>query len=200
MVIITGTGRCGTSLLAKFCREMGFDPSPGGAWYHSVNAGLEHSEVVRINTSIGSHASDSITERIQLIELPVVKDPRFVSNRNPELLRTWSEARDDLRFVLMERDLDCVVNSFLASPGYFQSHARKDRNTLKESYRERLELFKQRSHELGLPVVPLEFPACLANYKSVHQALVSHGGLQWDYETGQRTWQRIINPALIHHT
>ncbi len=47
MLVITGPGRCGTSLLARFCQELGCDT--GGEWNQEVDAGLEHEQVVRIN-------------------------------------------------------------------------------------------------------------------------------------------------------
>ncbi len=50
MLIITGPGRSGTSLMAKVYRELGFDP--GGEWIEEVNAGLESHEIVRANAKI----------------------------------------------------------------------------------------------------------------------------------------------------
>lgn len=50
MIIITGPGRSGTSFVAELYRELGFDP--GGGWNKWINAGLEASDVVRVNISI----------------------------------------------------------------------------------------------------------------------------------------------------
>ena len=50
MIVITGPGRSGTSLIAKLYLELGFDP--GGSWIPSTNAGLEETEVVRANLLI----------------------------------------------------------------------------------------------------------------------------------------------------
>jgi len=50
MIIITGPGRSGTSLVAKLYLELGFDP--GGSWMTSVDAGLEEKEVVSANLRI----------------------------------------------------------------------------------------------------------------------------------------------------
>jgi hypothetical protein len=47
MIIITGPGRGGTSLIAKLYQQLGFDP--GGEWIEGVNAGLEREEIVRAN-------------------------------------------------------------------------------------------------------------------------------------------------------
>ena len=47
MIIITGTGRSGTSLLAKILKDLGFDIH--GGWDEEINAGLEDSRVVSLN-------------------------------------------------------------------------------------------------------------------------------------------------------
>lgn len=52
MIIITGPGRSGTSVVAQLYRELGFDP--GGQWYPSVRAGLEAPDIVEVNNAIAS--------------------------------------------------------------------------------------------------------------------------------------------------
>jgi hypothetical protein len=50
VIIITGVGRSGTSLVARIYAELGLDP--GGSWNPEINAGFEDPEVVRINRAI----------------------------------------------------------------------------------------------------------------------------------------------------
>jgi hypothetical protein len=50
VIIITGVGRSGTSLVARLYSELGIDP--GGAWDPAINAGFEDQEVVRVNRAI----------------------------------------------------------------------------------------------------------------------------------------------------
>jgi hypothetical protein len=50
MLIITGPGRSGTSVIAQMYKELGFDP--GGEWFEDVRAGLEDPEIVRLNEDI----------------------------------------------------------------------------------------------------------------------------------------------------
>ena len=47
MIVITGPGRSGTSLIAQLYRELGFDP--GGDWIPEYNAGYEHHDIVQAN-------------------------------------------------------------------------------------------------------------------------------------------------------
>lgn len=50
MIIITGPGRSGTSVIARLYQELGFNP--GGTWNTKVNAGLESPDVAAINDAI----------------------------------------------------------------------------------------------------------------------------------------------------
>jgi hypothetical protein len=50
VIVVTGVGRSGTSLVALLYRELGFDP--GGDWYPEWGAGLEHPGVVELNTEL----------------------------------------------------------------------------------------------------------------------------------------------------
>lgn len=50
MIVVTGPGRSGTSVLAELYGELGFDP--GGEWYGDLRAGREAHDVVILNESI----------------------------------------------------------------------------------------------------------------------------------------------------
>lgn len=50
MIIITGLGRSGTSVIARLYQELGFDL--GGIWDPKINAGLESPDVVAVNDAI----------------------------------------------------------------------------------------------------------------------------------------------------
>jgi hypothetical protein len=50
VIIVTGPGRSGTSVLAQLYQQLGFDP--GGRWIPKVNAGFEHGEFWRLNNAL----------------------------------------------------------------------------------------------------------------------------------------------------
>jgi hypothetical protein len=50
VIIVTGPGRSGTSVLAQLYQQLGFDP--GGRWHPSVNAGFEHREFWNLNNEL----------------------------------------------------------------------------------------------------------------------------------------------------
>jgi len=50
VIIITGSGRSGTSFIASLYKNLGFDP--GGLWAPSLSGGWEDPEVVQINNDV----------------------------------------------------------------------------------------------------------------------------------------------------
>lgn len=86
MIVITGPGRSGTSLLASVYKEAGAEP--GGQWLQGVNAGYEDRRIVLINLAIAESLETTMLGR-GASEPPVpklsAKLRRFVG---PELRRS----------------------------------------------------------------------------------------------------------------
>jgi hypothetical protein len=61
MIVVTGPGRSGTSLLAGLYKELGFDP--GGFWNPEVRAGLEQRRIRILNLEVAQALGVSIRER-----------------------------------------------------------------------------------------------------------------------------------------
>jgi hypothetical protein len=105
MIVITGPGRSGTSLLARLYRELGFDP--GGHWEPAVNAGFEDREVVAMNLELAEAMGVSIRERRggrtlgALGKLVRASDGRV----SPSLRRPVVSAVDSLRYSRSTPDL-----------------------------------------------------------------------------------------------
>jgi len=186
MLIITGTGRCGTSLLAKHCQDLGFDP--GGGWENRVNAGYEDATVVRINNDLHDHPRTDATNRIAAVKKRVIKDPRFLMYK--EVLPAW-RARPHLKFVLMVRSLTDVLASVEEDPKRFRPQAG-------QSHAELLADFVIRVTEYGYPFRTLHFPSCLENYQRVYNVL-TFGGLEYDFDYGARRWDKLTDWNKVHH-
>jgi hypothetical protein len=50
MIVITGPGRSGTSIVTRIYVELGFDP--GGRWVDDINGGLEALDIVELNDAV----------------------------------------------------------------------------------------------------------------------------------------------------
>lgn len=105
MIVITGPGRSGTSVLATLYKELGFEP--GGRWEPTVSAGLEAYEVRAMNLRLAEELGVSIRERrggrcLQAISNAVGE----VRRRLPLPLRPpLAGAVDRLRYARVSPDL-----------------------------------------------------------------------------------------------
>lgn len=202
MIIITGTGRSGTSLAARFCEKIGFPP--GGGWGRGIQAGREHPAIVKINNAFaGVDSEDRIPEdlrsRIRGFHRKVVKDPRFVTIENPLLLKTWQGERSDLRFIVMRRDLRAVASSFHANRQFFKKQHELSHGALVAAYQKKLDLFSQQINVLGLNVCWVDFPDCVDDYNLIHSAFVEFGGLKICRKKGRFSWEKLADKRKIHH-
>lgn len=112
MIIVTGTGRSGTSVTAKILKESGLSIGRPKdlQWYENISAGLEDKLTVDINKHLirndaGTHKYDKRTSYLLAPMMKgvaehyeVVKDPRFVFT-----LEAWlqSGAQIDLVIICM---------------------------------------------------------------------------------------------------
>jgi hypothetical protein len=192
MLMITGTGRCGTSVLAKFCRAIGYDP--GGEWYETVDAGYEHPKVVAINKAMmanleaGTFRPEDYRDLIRGIQARVVKDPRFLWH--PRIISTWHASRNDLSVLLLCRDADEVAASFDRHPEWFTWHG--NRTTIYCNFYHSV----LKMAELGVPFRVLHFPSFLDQYEGVERELNELGLPVRDAE---HVWQDIVDKSKVHH-
>lgn len=179
MLVITGTGRSGTSVVAEICRRCGFDP--GGHWDESVNAGREDRAVVKINRAIydGRLSREQTQEAIRKLDRPVVKDPRFV-RFGPRIIATWHEARSDLRVLLVLRDLDSAVRSMLKDPERFMSGRLaldRDPKAAAAQLRQQIAWFQQACRSYDIPLASVRFPDFISKPLPLYRALQKFGQL-----------------------
>lgn len=105
MIVITGPGRSGTSLLAQLYRELGFDP--GGWWMSDVQAGLEDKEVWRLNQALCRELRVSAGERGggALLRLAGTVVRRSEGHLAPALRDPMAEVVDRVRYRRIHPDL-----------------------------------------------------------------------------------------------
>lgn len=105
MIVVTGPGRSGTSLLARLYRELGFDP---GGWFQTeVSAGLEHREVWALNTKVARALGVSAAERRggHLLRAAGYVLRRSDGHLSPALRDPIVKAVDAMRYVRSSPDL-----------------------------------------------------------------------------------------------
>jgi len=198
MLVITGMGRSGTSVLAALCQRLGFDP--GGAHVEGINAGLEDPDVVAVNAEIlglaaGTGAGGGRTSRrIGSFRRGVIKDPRFILDGGAAL-RVWWQQRQDLRVLLTVRDPEEVVRSRQAHPHWFGPIADEVAQELREDVAGTVGLMTS----LGIPFRCLRFPEFLAQPEQVFDGL-RFGGLSFRDGRAREQWRRLIDYSKVRHS
>jgi len=198
MLVITGPGRSGTSMLGQFCRSVGYNP--GGEWCDEIDAGLEHPRVAAINDALFREArtTGAVTEALAkyrremaAIDLAVVKDPRFTYH--PEILRAWISIRPDIRVLLTYRNPEQSIASRKRHKKYlFLKHKSKP-EALKCDMADCIEALL----ECDVSYSILLFPKFLNQYDKVYAALTDLG-LTFDREVGREEWVSIADESRVH--
>ena len=194
MLVITGTGRSGTSAIAKWLDECNLLPYKG-EWVDQFYAGYEPFDVSRVNSAIwiGNDApmqSFPAQEAvIRSVEYPIVKDPKFFYGN---VLSTWLSVRKDLKFLICIRNFHNVersrreVNQIaqLRTPDQLRSDFGTFLSTL---------IFN------GLPYEIVCFPQFLDEYDLVYEKIMKlEPTLELDYKIGKKAWKKVINKSLVH--
>lgn len=209
MLVITGPGRCGSTLLAAFCKMMGHDP--GGAGGPDQDAGFEDPEVQRVHRLVLAGESDRAAALARSIARSVVKDPRFVTlGQARKLISFWTMCRPDIRFLVLQRDLASVAASFASRPDKFE---RADGGAILADLQRFLAEFHTALAEVGCPSLGLallrpdvrfrEVRAALEDWGGLalhpNRAVVQHFGLHPRRWTPAGVWASWFDPARIHH-
>ena len=159
MIIITGPGRCGTSMMAELCYHWGLkiDIGPRLAL---LDAGFESAQSMIINQSFVKHYHLKLSlehvnyhkDKIEAINFEVVKDPLFVCFS--PCIEHWWRVRQDLIVLYMTRDYKEIAKSQKRHP---------EMNT--PTYRCFPDLIKQKEKEfltvidkLGIPLQRVLYP------------------------------------------
>ncbi len=224
MLVITGTGRCGTTLIAEFCTRMGYET--GGNLPEGETEGREDGKVKSLNHNInvldlittltkGQNLPEdvkdkivniqktidtnrNISDKIKKVDNEVVKDPAFF-NRHESCLDNWIQNKENLRFLIMIRDLDSSYNS-AKTKGYV-NFLWDDKNISLEDWKKKVYKthfeFIKKLIENNIPFKHLKFPDITDNYKEVYKTLTELG-LNIDYNKGEEVWNKLVNKKLIH--
>jgi hypothetical protein len=200
MLIITGPGRSGTSLLALFCKELGFDP--GGTWHDPVDAGLEYPPVVRINnaflddiaaTGTTDTAAPAQRDAIAALDYAVIKDPRFTYHSS--IFRVWGAVRQDISVLVTYRRPEHTIASRKRRATDLMRGINKNRSgdDVRQELADTLEVLL----DMQIPHRMILFPQMLERYDEVYTVLRDLG-LEFDKEKGREIWGRIIRPDRVH--
>ncbi len=210
MIIITGLGRCGTSILTKYLGMVGFALGRNVNWNKEARAGMELSTAYSITDNMhhyflkndepidlnskchGDYWDMTYGEAILNVDkderqgkVDVFKDPRITWH--PDLLKAWWSVRQDFQLIICHRKPEDVYKSRKALSPRYDDPKRRELIEYKIDFEE----FFTTVLELGIQYKTLYFPNFLFNYNMVWNTLDSMG-LRHNYDKGKKVWDDII--------
>ena len=195
MVIITGTGRSGTTVLAKWLKELDLLPYEG-EYVPQHYSGLEPIDVSRVNSAIwiGNDAPmQSIPAQesaIRQIDYSIVKDDKFFYGN---VLDTWLSVRKDIKFLITIRNFHKVEKSRRAVGQLNKIRTPEQLNYDFGKFLSRVILNK-------IPYEIICFPDFLDTYEEVHEKFkLLSPKIEIDFEIGKAAWEKVIDKNLVHY-
>jgi hypothetical protein len=194
MLVITGTGRSGTTAIALWLKEMNLLPYEG-EYIEQFHSGLEPIDVSRVNSAIwlGNDAPmQSLPAQeaaIRDFNYPIVKDAMFFYGN---VLDTWLSVRKDMKFLISIRKFSLVEKSRMNVKQMNQVRSPKE---LEADFGRFLSLIIFNK----LPYEIICFPDFLDNYKEVHKKIKAlDPSLKINYKKGEVAWNKVIKKSKVH--
>lgn len=216
MIVITGLGRAGTSILTKYFKEIGFGIGKNVNWHENVRAGYElstfytlihdfyhryckHGLSINLEDECWGDYWKGYTYREALTNvdkddrqgmIDVIKDPRITWH--PDIIKALWEVRPDLKLIICHRKTEDIYKSRKSLPEQYDDP--KPRKTLEE-YKIDFTSFYDEVLQLKIPHTILFFPHFLKYFNVTYSKLrdfVPH-----DYFVGKDKWEEIIDKELI---
>lgn len=220
MIIITGLGRCGTSIITKYLQKVGFGCGQNINWHDEARAGMELSTAYSINREMwnnyckagkpidldfdyrGPYWKCKYREAIFNVDkdekqinkdgkgVEVIKDPRFTWS--PDLIEAWWTVRQDIKLIICHRDIKSVMGSRKALPPQYDDPKRIELSEYKIDFAD----FYTKVLELEIPYVTLFYPKFIRDFASTH-ATLKKIGLRHDFDKGKEIWDNLMDLSLL---
>jgi hypothetical protein len=194
MLIITGTGRSGTTAIAQWLDELGLLPNKG-EYIPQHFSGLEPADVSRVNAAIwlGNDAPmqslPAQEHAIRAFEYTVLKDDKFFYGN---VLDTWLSVRKDIKFLISIRNFHKVEKSRRAAGQLNKIRTPEQLNSDFGKFLSRVILNK-------LPYEIICFPDFLDTYEEVYDKVMALSPeLNIDKEEGRKAWNKVIDKTKVH--
>jgi hypothetical protein len=216
MVIITGLGRCGTSILTKYFKELGFGLGRNVHWHEQVRAGYELSTFYSLvddlyqryckkglpinldDKCLGDYwkgntyrkAFDKVDKDDRQGYIDLVKDPRITWH--PDIIEALWEVRRDIKLIICHRKVELIYNSRKSLPiQYDDPKPRKELNEYKIDFCD----FYTKVLELNIPHEIIMFPYFLRDFNVMYNKLKVI--LPHDFESGKKVFDKIVDGSLL---
>lgn len=196
MLIITGNGRSGTTVIASFLHRLNFI-NAGNDWMHGTKrGGAEAGWVNNIIKSFNSGEELDGDTKDLLIKCDVIKSPQFMNSGNEILWNKFKLFDANLKVLICYRNFKDAANSFRKynmsefGRGYTTYTDEEDllEIRLKDYYFNCIEFLNKFHVEYEV----LTFPDYLFDYSKTVMTL-NKLGFNFDVERGKTIWDQLVD-------
>jgi len=189
MLIITGVGRSGTSVLALWLKRCGIHVN--GVWIPSHEAGLEDVQAAGVNDLLDEGLSDEAAlAAIAPVRAKVIKDPRFT--RDPfRKFMLWNHCHPYIKVLLTHRNPADAVASRARRELYYWSSPLEAQLAFAETI--------CALEEYEIPWRMLMFPHFLDRFEQVYEATAELlEGLAPSRAKAREAWNDTVDMTCVH--
>ena len=193
MLVITGSGRSGTTIIAQWLEELNLLPYDG-EYIEQFYSGLEPRDVKRVNSAIwiGNDApmQSFPAQQAAIIgfDYSIIKDSMFFHGN---VLDTWVSVRTDLKFLICIRKF---------------SQIEKSRRRVNQMNKVRTP--KELEGDFGkflsgvifnkIPFEIISFPDFVDSYEEVYNKVKAlEPNLKINKRKGEIAWDKVVNKSLL---
>lgn len=219
LLYITGPGRCGTSLLTRYCQRLGFSVGSDWGWIspdvdtftigqhrtgwdNLTDSGLEDVRVRQANKLwLMRGEAQNLFDVINNYPHRIVKDCYLF--RHPSLLGIWLGERPNMKVIYLWRDPMAMAESWErkakleGDAGRPLRPKRMAKEHLAKNLARSLVVWNQVIRHRRLPAFRLDYPRFLDQFLQVNTAL-RWAGLEINSLSSIQTWRTLIDPGKNH--
>ena len=202
MLVITGTQRSGTSLIAKALEESGYDLG-STLWDEEVQGGFDNDLICGFYQQYLGDPTFPFDD----YEWPATEPKQFAAMNyevvkfcyllmNPAFVAIWHKFRPEGdTFLVMNRNKKHVVKSKLRMWKRFKHDSLLLRQSTSELLYGNFYTSVLLLGDLGYKYQWLDFPECVSNLGKINEALAM---LDPNVQIDPKAWERIYDPSKIH--
>lgn len=207
MLIVTGLGRSGTSVLTKFYDKLGYRTTTEEKtwWSDEVDAGYECGDFYRIVAEVNRcidlniFTPKDLKQRIKEYDCDVVKSIDFAYQKG-EVLRRFAEVRDDFSVAYCFRDPAKIIASRRSKLPKRPTFVDKRRKLQPHVFYEDFLHFIEVVHQTKTDCVILLFPDSFNGFYEINEKLGNLLCAPFPKTLGEvkEVWREVYNPEMVH--
>ena len=194
MLVITGTGRSGTSIIASWLKKCGLIKYES-EWIPQFNSGYDTPDVSRLNSAIWLGNDPQLqsipaqTVAIKSFDYDIVKDSKFFYGN---VLNTWLSIRKDMKFLICLRKFNSVQKSRLNLSQFNMART-------PEQLENDLGRFVSQLIFNNIPFEFVTYPEFTDSYDEVYEKIKKlYPEIDINIDTGRKIWDEIIDKSKLH--